>query len=229
MSGQRPWKFRRLLLALLALLAIQPAAEGHDLARVAYTTLWSLVLIATIIAIYEIRWQRYVGLCLALPVVVGLWGRYLLSAPAGKTVELAIFGLATVFFAVVAVMVMRRLVTREVTTDNVAGAVCAYLFLGLGTGLLFTIIETQHPHSFESSGRLAADLADPSRRAATLTYFSFVTLATVGYGDIEPATPLTRILAVLEAVLGQFYLAVFVAGLVGIRVSRHREGGPNNG
>lgn len=228
MSGRRPWKFRRLLVALLALLAIQPAVERNAFARLTYTTLWSAVLIATIIAIAEIPWQRYVGLCLGLPAIFILWGRYLLSTSAGDIAELAVFGLATVFFAVVAVMVMRHLVTHEVTADNVAGAVCAYLFLGLGAGLMYTVIETQHPHSFEASGRLAADLADPALRPAAMTYFSFATLTTTGYGDMAPATALTRMLAVLEAVLGQFYLAILVAGLVGIRISRRRDGGPDN-
>jgi voltage-gated potassium channel Kch len=53
-----------------------------------------------------------------------------------------------------------------------------------------------------------------------LSYFSFITLATVGYGDVTPATPLTRTLAWLEAITGQFYLAVLVAGLVGFKVTQ---------
>lgn len=101
---------------------------------------------------------------------------------------------------------------------------CAYLFIGLGIGMVFTIMESLEPHSFvASTGGLPAELADPARRPPALTYFSFVTLTTAGYGDIVPATPLTRILAALEAVLGQFYLAVLVAGLVGIRVSRRSD------
>lgn len=53
-----------------------------------------------------------------------------------------------------------------------------------------------------------------------MQYFSFVTLSTLGYGDILPMTPLTRILACLEAICGQFYLAVLVAGLVSVRVGQ---------
>ncbi|MBN1852246.1 MAG: two pore domain potassium channel family protein [Pirellulales bacterium] len=58
----------------------------------------------------------------------------------------------------------------------------------------------------------------PDRGA--LNYFSFITLATVGYGDITPTTPLTRTLAWIEAITGQFYLAVIVAGLVGFKVTQ---------
>jgi len=53
-----------------------------------------------------------------------------------------------------------------------------------------------------------------------LTYFSFITLATVGYGDVTPATPLARTLAWTLAVTGQFYLAVLVAGIVGFKVTQ---------
>jgi DNA-binding transcriptional LysR family regulator len=60
-----------------------------------------------------------------------------------------------------------------------------------------------------------------------LTYFSFVTLATVGYGDISPVSPATRTLACMEAITGQFYLAVIVAGLVSVLVAKSkREGVP---
>ena len=53
-----------------------------------------------------------------------------------------------------------------------------------------------------------------------LSYYSFITLATVGYGDVTPTTPLARTLAWIEAITGQFYLAVLVAGLVGFKVTQ---------
>ena len=227
MSWQRAWKFRLLLVALLVLLASQPLLGSHTLARLWYTTLWSIVLIVTIFAISDVRWQRFVGLGLGAPILLAIWGRHLVSGAAAETFEVPAFGLAVVFFGIVAVMVMRHLVKYEVTADNVAGAVCAYLFLGLGIGVLYAIIETLRPHSFHASGNLALDLADAVHRRSTLVYFSFITLTTSGYGDVVPATPLTRTLAMLEAVLGQFYLAILVAGLVGIRASR--RGGSGSG
>jgi hypothetical protein len=60
--------------------------------------------------------------------------------------------------------------------------------------------------------------ARPDR--GVLSYFSFVTLATVGYGDVTPTTPLARTLAWVEAITGQFYLAILVAGLVGFKVAQ---------
>ncbi|HUY91414.1 MAG TPA: potassium channel family protein [Pirellulales bacterium] len=221
----RVWKFRLLLVALLALIVIHPLTAGQDLARLCYLTFWSFVQIATIYAISGIRWQRHVGLALGLPLTFAMWSSYVIFKE-GETFELILSGLSAAFFTAVAVMVMRHLVTNEVTADNVAGAVCAYLLLGLAIGLLYAIIETLHAHSFHGRGELAAELADPVRRRSALTYYSFITLTTAGYGDLTPATPFTRILAAMEAVLGQLYLAILVAGLVGIRVSRRGNGGP---
>lgn len=228
MTRHRIWKFRLLLTALLLLIVTQPLLGDHRLVRVCYTLAWSFVQIVTIYAISEIRWQRIVGWALGGPALLGIWIRYLVSGPSGEPIEIAVFGTGAAFFGLAAVMVMRHLVTSEVTADNVSGAVCAYLFLGLGIGLLYSVIETFHAHSFHATGELAAELANPVHRRTALSYFSFVTLTTAGYGDITPATSLTRVLAALEAVLGQFYLAVLVAGLVGIRVSRSANGSRNS-
>lgn len=221
MTRLAAWKFRLLLLALLALIIMEPFLGERTFDRLCYTTLWTAVLIGTMYAISDVRWQRYAGLGFGAPIVVGLWGRFLFSTQTGELLTLPVLALAAVFFAVVAVLLIRHLVTSSVSSDNVAGAVCGYLLLGIGIGIVYSIVETVRPNSFQGSDKLIAALADATERRATLTYFSFVTLTTAGYGDLAPATPLTRILAALEAVLGQFYLAVLVAGLVGIGVS-HR-------
>jgi hypothetical protein len=87
-------------------------------------------------------------------------------------------------------------------------------------------VELISPGSFRGPAELASQLADPAQRRLVLNYFSFVTLTTVGYGDIVPASPPARSLACVEAVVGQFYLAVLVAGLVGISVSGRRPSPP---
>lgn len=218
------WKFRLLLVALLALLITEPFLGRRTFDRLCYTMLWTVMLIGTIYAISDVRWQRYAGLGFGVPIILGLWSRHLFSARTGEVFTLPFLGLAVVFLAVVAILLMRHLVTSDVHTDNVAGAVCAYLFLGIAIGVVYSMIETVRPNSFQGSEKLVAALGNETERRAALTYFSFVTLTTAGYGDLAPATPLTRVLAALEAILGQFYLAVLVAGLVGIGVSRHSTG-----
>ena len=89
------------------------------------------------------------------------------------------------------------------------------------------LIEGFRPGSFEISPKLVTggEVARPLPHV--LTYFSFMTLTTVGYGDISPVSPAIRTLAWMEAITGQFYLAVIVAGLVSVLAAKgKREGVP---
>lgn len=92
--------------------------------------------------------------------------------------------------------------------------------LGLIWSVLYSAVELTFPGSFRlpASEDMGVTVASPSR--SDLSYFSFITLATVGYGDVTPATPLARTLAWVEAIVGQFYLAVLVAGLVGFKITQ---------
>jgi hypothetical protein len=78
-----------------------------------------------------------------------------------------------------------------------------YLLLGLAFGHLYCLLEAVAPGSFRLREDLAAPVHDPGRRQFLLTYFSLVTLTTVGYGDITPGSDPARGLAAVEAVLGQ--------------------------
>jgi len=92
----------------------------------------------------------------------------------------------------------------KVTWDKIYGAVCAYLLFGYAWTFAYSVIETVQPGSFISLSSPAPH--DLISSVMQLRYFSFVTLATVGYGDIVPHTPAARTMALLEAILGQFYL-----------------------
>jgi hypothetical protein len=86
------------------------------------------------------------------------------------------------------------------------------------------MMEAFRPGSFDISPNLVTDCEPGRPLPQVLTYFSFVTLTTVGYGDISPVTPATRTLAWIEAVTGQFYLAVIVAGLVSMLAAKGKRG-----
>ena len=116
---------------------------------------------------------------------------------------------------------------RTLTFDSILGAVCGYLFLGLAWAVLYALIEEFRPGSFAISPKLVTGGEVARPLPSVLTYFSFVTLTTVGYGDINPVSPAARTLAWMEALTGQFYLAVIVAGLVSVLAAKgQREGVP---
>ena len=97
--------------------------------------------------------------------------------------------------------------------NRVVGALCIYLLLGVLWAVLFAFVELVEPTAFLDRGR---EVGGPIEH---FLYYSFVTLTTLGYGDITPVHPVARTLAYLEAVIGQLYIAVLIAGLVGRHVA----------
>ncbi len=120
------------------------------------------------------------------------------------------------FYGAAAISVMRRLfLEKNVTADTIIGGATVYLLLGLFWALLYHLAALGDPHAFS---REAAELD-----TFQLAYFSYITLTTVGYGDIFPSNRFAGVLSVLEAIAGQFYLAVFVARLVGLHMSSSKR------
>jgi hypothetical protein len=117
---------------------------------------------------------------------------------------------ALVFVYTTLVFVLSLVRTKVITTNTIWNVVSSYLLIGLTWAALYSIQETLYPGSF-------SDTLDPgsSKSFGDLIYFSMVTLATLGYGDIVPVTHPARSLAILETVTGVLYIAVVVASLVG--------------
>jgi ion channel len=104
----------------------------------------------------------------------------------------------------------------KVTADKIYAAICVYLLFGYAWAFAYSVIEEVQPGSFTTMTSIGAH--DIVNRVMQMRYFSFVTLATVGYGDIVPHTQLARTMALLEAMLGQFYLVALIGRLVGLHI-----------
>jgi voltage-gated potassium channel Kch len=105
---------------------------------------------------------------------------------------------------------------QVINAEQIYAALSVYLLAGLFFGLLHWAIELTWPGSFADPGA-----GSPARfPLSTAIYFSFVTLATLGYGDVVPRSEVARGVAVLEAVGGQLYVAVTIARLVGAQLQR---------
>ena len=101
---------------------------------------------------------------------------------------------------------------------KIIGAICIYIMMALVWTFGYLLIVELYPGSF--TGLQHTVWHDNMQ---DVVYFSFVTLTTLGYGDISPVLPLARFLAYTEAVTGQFYIAILVASLIGIRLSTHAQ------
>lgn len=120
-----------------------------------------------------------------------------------------------------------RLVTRlslekRVTGDVLTGAIAGYLLLGLTAALVVALLESVQPGSFSGfTSSLSQEGADPDMRSIEnvrfihLTYYAFVTLSTLGYGDMLPITPLAKLWTIMFSVIGPVYLAVLMGVLIG--------------
>ena len=119
--------------------------------------------------------------------------------------------LQIVFWAMCGWFVGRHvLATGPVDTNRIAGAVCIYLIAATLWALVFVLLNQINPNSFHGLENVPFE-----DQFAELMYYSTVTLTTLGYGDVTPASPYARWLAQVEAVFGQLYIAILIAALVG--------------
>jgi hypothetical protein len=205
-------RLRFLFASLLFLIVLYPLFEGLLLLNL----LLSGVLLTALYAVSADRRSRLIGLCLGLPYLLTVWIAALGDVPVAVTVLGR--GLGVLFLGFTTLILLRHVLQAEqVDSDTLYGAVSVYLLLGVVWALLYGVIETAQPGSFSASAALAGDEA---KTWDDLIYYSFVTLTTLGYGDIAPLSPRVRSLAVLEAIAGVFYVAVLVARLVGVHIAQ---------
>lgn len=113
---------------------------------------------------------------------------------------------------------------RRITVDEVVGCVNLYVMLGFIWAFLYTTLQTAVPESFNvglQSGLSAADLNEARGPTGRFVYFSFITLATQGYGDITPQNSMAEMMVVAETIVGQFYVAVVVTYFLSVYITQH--------
>ena len=187
-----------------------------------------LVLVVLIAGVRACRIRGYFTASSVFVVLLGLLtvGKYLSPGPLVLGVRSACMAFLLIYLA--ARVFKEVLMDREVSTDTIMGAICAYLLIGVCWSFFYGVVAIMQPGSFAISEPLTAQaLASPQEQLSILLYLSFVTLTTLGYGDITPLTSAARSLCWLEAVVGQLFLAIMVARLVGLHImssSADRDG-----
>lgn len=204
-------RFLLLLISMILIFVLRPFLEGFVRINFLMDIFFTLMLFSGIYAVSEKKGIFLTGLLIAFPAFLGSWAHYFLETPATRLLGSTFLFIFLLFAALV---ILRYLFTeKEVTKDVIIGAVCVYFLIGFAWGIFFMLMEHFHPGSFKIH-------QDPVEKGAWFVYYSFVTLTTLGYGDITPLSGPARSLAVLEAVTGQLYLAVLIARLVGIHISQ---------
>ena len=137
-----------------------------------------------------------------------------------KPVKLAGVAVVLPFYSLTAVLALRYILSaREKVNFNILmGAVCVYMLMGIIWAIVYSFLNYLIPGSFSG---MTAESEEGS--LLEFIYYSFVTLTTLGYGDLLPVSQIARALAYLEALIGQIYVAVLIAGLVSIHLSNREK------
>ena len=213
---RRIGQYEFLLLALVTALLVRPILKDGFLGLLILHVLTSIVLIASAYAVSGKRKTLVVSLILLAPGLLSSWSTVFSRALWPMAISAA-FVLAFLGY-VLSMIAWDILSEKNVTRDTIFGSACVYLLIGSAFAELFMLLQILEPQSFGA----AVDMAPAGgqvRFLSELSYFSFVTLTTLGYGDITPQAGVARGVATVEAMVGQFYMAVLVARLVGLHLA----------
>ena len=218
---------------LLAALVWVALIESFSHRQVLGPVLSDLVITATLLLVFLIvfdRWgNRLVAFIALATAVVAGWAHYLLPSSAELWLRLIYHSAALLLTGFAALVILRNIFRqRAVRADDVLGAVCGYLLAAGAWSSLFMLIEIFLPGSFNVSPGFGAGMDTWHGRIAVLSYVSLSSLTSLGAGVVVPIRPPATILTALEAVFGQFYIAIVVAQLVGARLAQalQRNGPP---
>ncbi len=203
-----------LLLSLLFLLFLFRPYQHEGF----YVGIWKIFLTAALmLAIFNVHHQRAVKIIasiLAIPAVLFTWysifdqNEFIISAICVSN---------ALFMAVCAASILYDVVLRaRVTVETLRGVVSAYFLIAFIFAYLYLLIEAINPGSITIHDQVLDVFANPHYYFSLMLYYSFVTLLTIGYGDIVSIRDISQTACVIEGIIGQFYIAILVARLVSV-------------
>lgn len=203
-------RFLIFIISLLLLLGAWPLVTIVPAYRLVLEISLTLVIFSGLFAMKCERKLLVLALLLGLPAVITQW---IVTLAPNELVHAAGDLFPILFLAFFAVFLLRAVLVEErITRDTIAGALSIYLLLGIIWALSYQFIDQIYPDSFY----LNPDIWQGGALSRMdYLYFSFITLTTVGYGDITPVTPVAQSLSYFEAVTGVIYIAVLITRLVG--------------
>jgi len=209
-------KFRRfstvqLLVALVVLFISAPFVEELEGGGLILSVLFSLVLLAAVFAVADRKRTLAVALVLALPAITARWINFFQPRVVHPTVFLVCALLLLAF--VIGHLLQFILRAPVVNVEVLCASIAAYLMLGLMWTVAYWFVDQVTPGGAFSFN---TERGAHSMNGFTGFYFSFITLSTVGYGDITPVSQAARWLAAMEAMTGLLYVAVLIARLVSL-------------
>ena len=206
-------RFLILMGLIMALLVLGPILEQLVTIRKLIDIFLTAIILSMLYTITSKKRVFYFGWFLAIIMLLSLWLKYFISFELFATVSMTV---GVLFTLLVTSQTLQFIITsKTVTREVVYAAMLVYFLLAQLWAMVYTIVDRVDPASFSLPGGQGDFLL--------FEYYSFVTLTTLGFGDITPLTKIAKAFSVLEAVVGQLYLVVVVAWFVGMLVARKSE------
>lgn len=196
-----------LLIALGLFLLIPPFTYHLAFSRLYIYGVFSFVVISCVVILSDNEKKLGNGIGALIVILAFTWFTIFPKLTVPWTVLIKMLLLIALFGLTIRKILMKILRLPKVNAQVLAGSVGAYLLIGLAGAMLFELVNFLFPGSFDYSFRYGG--------AYDMVYYSFVTLTTLGYGDITPHTPQGQSIAIFIAIIGQLYLAILMAMLVG--------------
>jgi len=230
MNTLRRHKHAILLAAIVGVALVESFSHRLLLGPVASDLAISTTQLLVFLIIFGRKVNRLVAFIALATAVAVAWAHYVLPPSYPQAPLRLIYHSALLLLLGFATIVILRNIfeQRVVRFDDVLGAVCGYLLAAGACSNLFTLIEIFVPGSFSVGQGFGTGLDSWHGRIAVLNYVSLGSLTGVGSGAVVPVRPPATVLITLEAVFGQFYIAIVVAQLMGARLSQalQRNGSP---
>ena len=205
--------FEYLFLALILSVLIKPFFKGFIGIQILTNLLLTIIYLAAILTVSNTPKILKLSIALAVPPILFTWLSYFVP---GKVINIISLVFSLLFFIYTIFLMLLYLVRQKrVTRSVIMCAMSTYFLMAIMWATAFLLLESVLPGSFQN-----INIKDP---AADFFYFSFVTITTLGYGDILPFTAKAKALIITETILGQLYVAIMIARLVGIQISQEME------
>ena len=207
LSALTPYKYLLLLLSCLLLILSLPIPVDTFAYKYIYPLLTTFTILAGLLVVGNHRGLRssiirVIGYVLILFQILDLF----IPIPYYESISAPLF---VIFFISMSIRVYKDIYSaKEIEIEILAAVLCGYIFIGFLAAFLFMAIEGIYPGSFSGMVNSIA-LFD------NFIYFSFITLLTIGYGDMAPLTPLTKSLVVVVGLIGNFYTVMVTAIVIG--------------
>jgi len=212
----RKLRYLNLLVVIIAMMIVSPFTARSLVLRLANNIVLTLVLLSVVNTVKRQRATLLIGLILGIPWVLIAWLRLLESTP----IFPAIYSVTSmVFYGYIIFVLLRHIIrSKRVTADILYGAVSVYILLGVFFASFYFFLDAITPTELfiYAGGAATGSPFD----GAGIFYFSFVTLTTLGYGDIQPVADVSRVFAVIEAMTGVLYSAALIGRLIGLYVAQ---------